>query len=143
VFATDRPLYFVTFNTRGRQPILATELVHEAFTVFAARGVVRGAAVGRYVIMPDHIHVFLALANNTMRLASWVKSLKCTLNGVLDEGHAVRPYWQEGFFDHMLRCDESYAEKWAYVRHNPVRKGLVSVSDQWPFQGEVVLIDRV
>jgi len=30
-----------------------------------------------------------------------------------------------GFFDHILRNDESYSEKWEYVRENPVRAGLV------------------
>jgi len=47
------------------------------------------------------------------------------------------PVWQEEFFDHVLRSDESYAEKWTYVRENPVRKGLVAHSDDWPWQGSV------
>ena len=34
---------------------------------------------------------------------------------------------QEGFFDHLLRSYESYAQKWEYVRENPVRAGLVLV----------------
>jgi len=38
-----------------------------------------------------------------------------------------RPHWQDGFFDHLLRSDESYGEKWNYVLQNPVRAGLVSV----------------
>jgi hypothetical protein len=45
------------------------------------------------------------------------------------------PVWQSGFFDHVLRSEESYAEKWAYVRANPVRAGLVASSDEWPHQG--------
>jgi hypothetical protein len=51
--------------------------------------------------------------------------------------------WQPGFFDHLLRNDESYARKWEYVRENPVRAGLVAERDQWPHQGEIVVIDRV
>ena len=27
-----------------------------------------------------------------------------------------RPLWQPGFFDHVLRNDESYSQKWEYVR---------------------------
>jgi hypothetical protein len=34
-----------------------------------------------------------------------------------------------GFFDHILRTDESYAQKWNYVRDNPVRAGLVRTAD--------------
>jgi hypothetical protein len=50
--------------------------------------------------------------------------------------------WQPGFFDHILRSDQSYAEKWNYVRDNPVRVGLVKSADNWRYQGEISLIDR-
>jgi len=50
--------------------------------------------------------------------------------------------WQPGFFDHVLRSDESYVQKWKYVRDNPVRANLVELWDQWPYQGEIVPIDR-
>jgi putative transposase len=50
--------------------------------------------------------------------------------------------WQPGFFDHLLRNDESYSQKWEYVRLNPVRAGLVKRADEWPHQGEFVAIDR-
>ena len=51
--------------------------------------------------------------------------------------------WQPGFFDHVLRSEESYVEKWQYVLENPVRAGLVKELEQWPYQGEIVIIDRV
>jgi len=34
------------------------------------------------------------------------------------------------------------SEKWNYVRDNPVRAGLVENAEAWPYQGEVILIDR-
>jgi hypothetical protein len=45
--------------------------------------------------------------------------------------------WQKSFFDHVLRSDESAAEKWEYVRQNPVRAGLVASADEWPYAGEI------
>jgi len=51
-----------------------------------------------------------------------------------------RPLWQPGFFDHVLRNDESYSQKWDY--ENPVRAELVIRADEWPYQGELVVIDR-
>ena len=53
-----------------------------------------------------------------------------------------RPLWQPGFFDHVLRNDESYSLKWEYVRENPVRAELAVRADEWPYQGELVVIDR-
>jgi len=43
-------------------------------------------------------------------------------------------------FDHLIRSTESYVQKWDYVRENPVRAGLVSRREDWPFQGEIVEI---
>jgi len=59
-------------------------------------------------------------------LASILKSLKGTsareVNKLLQRGG---PLWQEEAFDHVLRGDESFAEKLEYIRQNPVRRGLV------------------
>jgi hypothetical protein len=58
-------------------------------------------------------------------------------------GSKLKSFWQPGFFDHLLRHDESYAEKWDYVWRNPVRAGLVAKPEDWPYQGEIHVIDRV
>ncbi|HEX7517484.1 MAG TPA: hypothetical protein VF345_09380 [Chthoniobacterales bacterium] len=47
------------------------------------------------------------------------------------------PHWQKGFFDHVLRSGDSYAQKWEYVRDNPVRAGLAKAWRDWPFSGQV------
>jgi hypothetical protein len=60
LFDNVRPLYFVTFNTSKRESILARDEVHEAFCMFCTRAQEHDVAVGRYVIMPDHIHLFVA-----------------------------------------------------------------------------------
>ena len=45
--------------------------------------------------------------------------------------------WQREFFDHILRSNESYSEKWNYVRANPVRAGCVSAAEEWKYAGEI------
>jgi putative transposase len=57
-------------------------------------------------------------------------------------GTSKQPLWQPGFFDHLLRNDESYGLKWQYVSENSVRHGLVGRAGEWPYQGEIVYIDR-
>ncbi len=41
--------------------------------------------------------------------------------------------WQDGFFDHRLRGNESYEEKAHYIRLNPVRAGLIASPEAWEF----------
>src|SRR6266550_4804773 len=75
----DRPLYFITFCTHQRKPFLACDEVHAAFAVFAKRAETSfNVAVGRYVIMPDHIHLFVRGADD-FRLGHWIGLLKQVL----------------------------------------------------------------
>jgi putative transposase len=45
-------------------------------------------------------------------------------------------------FDHVLRSNESYSQKWTYVRENPARAGLIKSAKDWAYQGEIIYIDR-
>jgi len=96
-------------------------------------------AVGRYVMMPDHVHLFVQ-GDASFQLSKWIGGLKRALSKVFTS--PANTLWQPGFFDHVIRSDESYAQKWDYVRENPVRAGLVSSPDEWQYQGEIVAIDR-
>ena len=86
--------------------------------------------------MPDHLHLFVAFAQGAPQLSRWVAALKGVLSAVWREQGLCAPFWQKGFFDHVLRSRESYAEKWLYVSENPVRAGLVKCWEAWPYQGE-------
>jgi putative transposase len=132
----DPPVYFITLNTHHRKRLLANVVVHSAFVEFAQSGMQRGIAVGRYVIMPDHVHLFVRGGLDFV-LAQWVRMLKRKLSKAIG---SELPHWQDGFFDHLIRHGESYTEKCEYVRQNPVRAGLTAVADEWPWQGEIVWI---
>jgi hypothetical protein len=41
--------------------------------------------------------------------------------------------WQRNFFDHRLRHDENETEKFAYIRQNPVRAGLIGPDEKWRY----------
>ncbi len=129
---TDSPAYFVTFCTKGRAPVLADSSTHDTFRTFCDAAHEHGTWVGRYVLLPDHIHLFVRLAPDK-RLGDWVGLLKRSL--ARETGKTIP--WQDGFFDHVLRSAESYAAKWDYVWQNPVRAGLVDRAEDWPYQGEV------
>jgi REP element-mobilizing transposase RayT len=131
------PLYFVTACTAERRNLLANESIHGSFKAFAALAEQYGAWVGAYVFMPDHLHLFVAIDDQKISLSQWMKSLKGTLSCVLRAGGKSPPYWQKGFFDHALRSNDSYSQKWHYVRQNPVRDGLVKLWEEWPYRGEI------
>ena len=131
----DAPIYFVTACTLDRRAILDCEAVHEAFRTFCVNSPQHGAWVGRYVLMPDHMHLFVSVVE--ISLSNWVKSLKNALSKTLRTAGQEGAHWQKGFFDHLLRSGESYSQKWVYVRENPVRAGLVATPEDWPYAGEI------
>ncbi len=78
----DPPLYLVTFNTLLRRPLLACDAVHQAFRESAERGLSFNVAIGRYVLMPDHVHLFVRNGRD-MSLSRWESGLKQRLGKAL------------------------------------------------------------
>src|SRR5205814_1775752 len=98
----DAPVFFVTFCTLHRRKIERLEIVQTAFEKYAFRARDGfNVAVGRYVIMPDHVHLFVQ-ADPRFSLGPWVGGLKRAISISLGFS-AVTSLWQPGFFDHLLR----------------------------------------
>ena len=118
------PLFFVTFCTVRCRKILANTRAHRTFIDYAKRGLDHNAAVGRYVLMPDHIHFFVA-GDHEFDLGMWVRWLKRVVAAAVTGGRdgkdpdaeiaaatsfsppgKLQPFWQGGFFDHLIRNTE-------------------------------------
>jgi REP element-mobilizing transposase RayT len=139
----SNPVYFVTLCTYHRRQLLAAVAVNNAFVRFAQLAYTEhNIALGRYVIMPDHIHFFVT-GPDDFGLGRWIGTLKQVLRKNIGSSGSGDPVWQRGFFDHVLRSEESYSQKWNYVRDNPVRAGLVANAGDWPYAGEILVIDRI
>jgi REP element-mobilizing transposase RayT len=137
LYAADCPVYFLTICTAHRARLLANVETHERFLAFCQQSPeLAGVWVGRYVLMPDHIHAFVS-AQSSEAVSRWVGSLKKFFAAGWRKQGRTTPFWQESFFDHLLRSNESYEEKWMYVLQNPVRAGLTKNASDWPFASEV------
>jgi putative transposase len=97
-----------------------------------------GWSVGKYVIMPDHVHFFCSPELNAKPLSSGIGKWKeWTSKTMIQKLSISKPVWQREFFDHLIRSNESYSQKWDYVQDNPVRAGLVGKAENWEFRGEI------
>lgn len=79
-----------------------------------------------FLAMPDHLHALLSFPRQERMdkvLRDWKRYI------AKETGVA----WQDGFFDHRLRNNESYEEKARYIRLNPVRAGLIASPEAWEF----------
>ncbi len=132
------PIYFLTVCTHQRRALLTqpgVPLILGAAWKNSAE--FSGWAVGRFVIMPDHVHFFARAEPEAKPLSAFIRDWKkWTARQILTATRATAPLWQAEFFDHVLRSAASYAEKWEYVRLNPVRAGLSVRPEDWPHAGE-------
>lgn len=135
----DPAIFFITTSTWNRRTILADDRVAEILVDEWKSARIRHQwDVGRYVVMPDHVHFFCSPREDAQPLSDFVGSWKqWTSKRILAKIHRAGPLWQKEFFDHLIRSNESYHQKWEYVKENPVRAGLVTESGEWRWQGEV------
>ena len=162
----NRPvILFVTLAIQPRGNFLASD-VFQAVFLEACRDA-DAWLVGRYVIMPDHVHLFCVPARlPTVGIRRWSQYLKERITKRLGaqrlatgspssdrlEGEPVASRdadlpsasetprgwrWQPNCWDTQVRSGEHYHEAWLYVRENPVRAGLVDDAGQWAYQGEL------
>ena len=129
-------IVFVTVCTKNRKPILACREVHAL--LLASWRQADHFIVGRYVVMPDHIHLFCAPARfDHLAVIRWVAYWKSMVSKQWPGKREEKPVWQNYLWETQLRRGESYHAKWKYVRNNPVRHGLVEKAEDWPWQGEL------
>jgi len=134
----DAPVYLVTIRARGHRPTLADDRIAAAIVeCLRQTGASCNWSVGRYVIMPDHVHFFCASRGSEHDLSAFVGRLKSQTTRAAWE-HGLRgALWQREFHDHLLRSSASYSAKWEYVRMNPVVAGLCETPEEWQHSGEI------
>ena len=130
-------IIFVTVCTKFRLRVLADSYVHEILVAFWKDS--SQWVVGRYVVMPDHIHLFVRAAGGSgCVLSQWVGSWKRHVSASMTRSKKISPpLWQDSFWGTKISTDEMYVQKLSYVQENPVRAGLVVSADEWPFSGSI------
>ena len=90
-----------------------------------------------YVVMPDHFHWLIRLDCGT-KLHEAIGKLKgrSARRINLDRLTQAR-VWQSGFHDHAVRVEEDLENLANYLIQNPLRAGLVSDVEDYPFWGSV------
>ncbi len=135
----NEPIVFLTVVTNQRRPLLANiETMETLRAIWISSLKKNGWAVGDFLLMPDHLHLFARAARTADPLAVWMKMWKSvSARKLLALQKTTAPFWQKDYFDRFLRSGENYSEKWAYVAANPVRANLCKIPDAWPFKGQI------
>ncbi len=120
---TPQSTYLVTFRCRDGLSLSAEarEIVLSAIRYWDGVRIDLDAAV----VMPDHVHIMLRVLEG-QPLSAVLQSIKGfssrAVNQLLRRKGA---FWLDESFDHIIRHEQEWEEKVAYIRDNPVKGGLV------------------
>ncbi|NZA28115.1 transposase [Luteimonas sp. SJ-92] len=85
-----------------------------------------------WVVMPDHLHWLLQLRRSS--LSRCMQAFKSrSARAVNAAGAWQGSVWQAGFYDHRLRDERDLERQSRYLIANPIRRGLVSDIDAYPY----------
>ena len=77
-----------------------------------------------YIVMPNHIHMFIQLAEGSLRPAMLAFKRWTAQQAILMLNLKTRPFWQEDWFDHFPRSELECERIVGYIRNNPIKKAL-------------------
>jgi putative transposase len=122
--------YFLTICTAHRAAGLGRPDIGSAI-LDELRAMERDAtwAVRCATIMPDHLHLLVALGER-LPLARAVQRLKAKTSHELAGGGLQ---WERGFFDHRMRPNDDALLVFLYIYLNPYRASLLDKSEAWPW----------
>ncbi len=133
--------YFLTACTERRTPRFQDAgLVAEVTSLLIAKAEGADVGVEAYCFMskidlrPDHLHLLISGKGETTDCLRFMSVFK------QHSAHAFRArtgerLWQPRYYDHILRDSERWEAVGWYIWMNPVRKGLCTRPDDWPFSG--------
>ena len=127
-------IYFITCVTHDRIPLFREALAVEVLqqTLRSVKKI-RPFGTRAYVFLPDHLHLLLHILEST-DISQFMHSVKrnFTLNWKKAAGSfGPLKLWQKGFWDHVLRDEQDYANHFHYIHYNPVKHGYVLKPEAW------------
>jgi putative transposase len=127
--------YLLTFCAYDRRRyFIDGDVVALARTQFLRASSTGQFEIVAYCFMPDHVHLLVTGTAEGADLRVFAARAK-QLSGHRFARMRHSRLWQEGFYDHVVRSEESRPAIVRYIIENPVRAGLVETAAEYPHWG--------
>ncbi len=126
--------FHVCFCTKYRSALLrSSEAARILMEVIHELGTTGKCTNHAWVLMPDHIHWLLTVADDRT-IPQIVSACKAIATRRLGRAGIVSASpWQTGYYEHLVRQDEDLRIQARYLVANPLRAGLVSKLADYPW----------
>jgi putative transposase len=121
--------HFVTFSCYRRQQFFRSASGRTLFERSLETMRLRYQfVVAGYVVMPEHVHLLVSEPQKAV-LSKALQALKLSVSVQSKQ----RPFWQIRYYDFNVYSPGKRSEKIDYMHRNPVIRGLVADSIDWPW----------
>lgn len=90
-----------------------------------------------WVVMPNHVHTLFQTMDGwsmTTVVGSWKTFTANAIGRIVRQPNEPVPHvWHPEFWDRFIRDENHFASALAYIHNNPVKAGLVSHPEDWPW----------
>jgi putative transposase len=122
VTAERRSLFQVTANA---------ELLQQTILDYRSQG---KFLLHAFVIMPDHFHALITPAPDV----SLEKAMQFIKGGFSFRLKSKRDVWMRSFNESQVSSEEKFLNCVQYIQDNPVRRGLVSTPEEYPYSSAAI-----
>ncbi len=137
-------VYYITICTHDKQHYFTNVKVAKIIKDEIEFRMINEIKLFCYCIMPDHVHILLSLTDDYTKkgkdrlvgkgtLQNWVSAYKRYTSRITNQLFEIKPLWQKNFHDHIVRKEESLLKIAEYIVYNPVRKGIVTEWEKYPY----------
>jgi len=130
----DVRTFFVTSKSIAGRAILQTDRMASLFIDVLRSYVSAGKfKIHDFVVMPNHVHMLLTIGKG-MTIEKAVQLMKGNFSfRAKKELGFGREIWQRGFCAVQIDEREDFLRRRIYIDQNPVRAGLATKPDQYPY----------
>jgi len=139
--------YYLTIVTHRRNPILIDNitLLRQSFAQSKKKFDYRIDAI---VILPEHIHMVITpkKATDYPKIVGAIKAYFSRYYAGQDKEveqsnsrykKRHKAVWQKKYYEHTIRNEKDWYETMTYMKHNPVKHGLVDDVNNWEYSSFV------
>ena len=144
-YQSNHKSYFVTFCTQDRWvlPDVARSIALSHIVMIHRKSMFLHTAI----VMPDHVHMVMSPLDGpdgtAYGLAEILRGIKGASSRRMNQALGrTGPVWQHESWDHEVRNDESLRQKCEYMANNPVRAGIVTRPEDYPWLWRQWLDDK-
>jgi len=129
---TGSGTYFITASTFQKQNLFQSARFSLPFigTLLSYR-LQRKYLLHEFVVMPNHFHLLITPVVSLERALQFIKG-GFSYRVKKELGYAGE-IWQPSYYDRRVRDVEELANFGHYIRHNPVKRGLVRMAEEYPY----------